>query len=91
LDYTNEIGIDFSRDTYDAGLHLNLFGAEKLSRYFGKLLAERYALEDRRSDLALKEQWSEKVAFYEQTMVRQYAELESLGYLKAFNLRKDEE
>lgn len=29
-----KIGLDFKKDTYDAGLHLNFYGAEKLSRYF---------------------------------------------------------
>lgn len=89
LEYTDEIGIDFDQDTYDAGLHLNLSGAEKLSRYFGRILTERYALEDRRQDVALQERWSEKIAFYHQTMETQYAELETLGYIKAFNMKKD--
>jgi hypothetical protein len=89
LDYTDEIGIDFSMDTYDAGLHLNLFGAEKMSEYFGEILVERYALEDHRSDVALSERWNEKIAFYNRTMDQQYAELESLGYIKAFNAKKE--
>ena len=38
LDLTDEIGIDYSKDTYDGGLHLNVYGAEKMSRYFGKFL-----------------------------------------------------
>ena len=91
LDYTDEIGIDFSRDTYDAGLHLNLSGAEKMSVYFGKILTERFALEDHRSNAALKEQWSDKTALYYHTMDNQYAELESLGYIKAFNTRRNED
>lgn len=91
LDYTDEIGIDFNRDTYDAGLHLNLSGAEKLSRYFGKILADRFALEDHRNDAALSERWDEKIAFYNRTMEQQYAELETLGYIKAFNTRRNEE
>ena len=46
LDYYNfkenveEIGIDYSTDTYDGGLHLNLDGATKLSKYFSKILKE---------------------------------------------------
>lgn len=91
LDYTDEIGIDFSRDTYDAGLHLNLSGAEKLSRYFGRILADRFALEDHRNDAALSERWDEKIALYNRTMEQQYAELETLGYIKAFNTRRNEE
>ena len=27
--------IDFTADTYDSGLHLNLYGAEKMSHWFG--------------------------------------------------------
>ena len=32
------IGIDWSADTYDAGAHLNVYGAEKMTRYFGEIL-----------------------------------------------------
>jgi len=42
LDKQDEVGIDYSKDTYDGGLHLNLYGAEKMSRYFGKLLRENF-------------------------------------------------
>lgn len=34
----DEIGLDFTTDTYDAGVHLNAYGAEKTTRYFGQLL-----------------------------------------------------
>ena len=44
--YVDEIGIDFSVDTYDAGLHLNLTGATKLSKFFAKILKENYNLTD---------------------------------------------
>lgn len=37
---TDEIGLDFAADTYDGGYHLNLSGANKLSRYFGEILVE---------------------------------------------------
>ena len=42
LDKQDEVGIDYSKDTYDGGLHLNLYGAEKMSRYFGKMLRGFY-------------------------------------------------
>ena len=45
-----EIGLDFSTDTYDGGLHLNFAGAEKNSRYFAKLLKKNYELTDFRGD-----------------------------------------
>ena len=59
-----EMGIDWSQDTYDAGAHLNVYGAEKLTSYFGKLLTERHGLEDHRADAALSAIWSEKLTQY---------------------------
>jgi hypothetical protein len=64
LDYQEEIGIDWNTDTYDTGLHLNVYGAEKMSRFFGQLLVDTFDLPDRRSDEALSADWAEKVATY---------------------------
>ena len=50
LDYVDEMAIDYQIDTYDAGLHLNLTGATKLSEYFAKLLKKHYDLKDYRGD-----------------------------------------
>ena len=91
MKYTDEIGIDFQTDTYDAGLHLNLSGAEKLTKYFGKILSDEFNLADRRDDEQLSKVWIEKEAFYIDIMEKQYAELEELGYIKAFNSKKNEE
>ncbi len=67
LEYTEEIGLDFSADTYDAGLHLNLYGAVKLTDYFGAWLSEECGLEDRRGEEALSESWEIKAEnFYNQ-------------------------
>lgn len=60
----DEIGIDWSADTYDAGVHLNVFGAEKLTSYFGAILADELGLEDRRGDTALSALWQEKIDAY---------------------------
>ena len=60
-----EIGIDWSLDTYDAGLHLNVWGAEKLSSYFGQLLTEQHGLTSQRGDAVLESVWAEKCAAYE--------------------------
>ena len=59
-----EIGIDWSQDTYDAGAHLNVHGAEKLTAYFGKLLQEQHGLTDHRQDAAASALWNEKLARY---------------------------
>ena len=64
LEYQEEIGIDWNTDTYDEGLHLNVYGAEKLSSYFGKILAEECNVPDRRDETDIAAQWAEKVAVY---------------------------
>ena len=60
----SEMGIDWSTDTYDAGAHLNVYGAEKLTSYFGKLLQEKHGMADHRSDEALSAVWAEKLTAY---------------------------
>lgn len=62
--YVDEIGIDYSVDTYDGGLHLNLTGATKLSKFFAKILAERYELTDYRGD----EVYEQKLKEYEEAI-----------------------
>ena len=64
LEYQEEIGIDWNTDTYDTGLHLNVYGAEKMSRFFGQLLVDTFDLEDRRYDNTLCTLWAEKVETY---------------------------
>ena len=59
-----EIGIDWSLDTYDAGAHLNVYGAEKLTVYFGEILASSHGLIDRRSDAVLSEMWTPRLEAY---------------------------
>lgn len=44
LDVVDEIGLDYTVDTYDGGLHLNLTGATKLSKYFAHVLVDNYDL-----------------------------------------------
>ena len=62
---TEDIGLDFQVDTYDAGLHLNHTGAEKLSRYFAQILAENHQIPDRRSDLEIAGIYDEKLKRYD--------------------------
>ena len=83
LDDIDDIGLDFSKDTYDAGLHLNLSGAEKLSHYFGKILQDKYKIEDHRNDPESQKIWNKKVQFYENMKKEQLAEIEKYGYLKS--------
>lgn len=70
LDYFNfknnidEIGIDFNTDTYDGGLHLNLYGATKLSKYFANILKENYDLTDYRVIDSVNSIYEEKIKTY---------------------------
>lgn len=76
LEDIDEIGLDFSVDTYDAGLHLNLAGAEKMSTYFGNILATECGLTSRRGEENLEASWKEKLAAYQAEIDAQYAALE---------------
>ena len=86
LNVSDDIGLDMQTDTYDAGLHLNIYGAEKLSRYFADILAEDYAVPDRRSDEVLAADWADKSEAYYELLAAQKAELEEYGYLKSWTL-----
>ncbi len=75
LNLIEETGLDFSKDTYDGGLHLNLSGAEKITEYLGEFLRNEYELPDHRSEKELQEIWDQKIILYEREKERQYAEL----------------
>ncbi len=64
LDLIEEVGIDWNTDTYDAGLHLNLYGAEKLSIAFGEFLVEEVGLESRQDEEELSSLWDIKLEAY---------------------------
>lgn len=90
LNYMEETGIDLATDTYDAGLHLNLSGAEKLSVFFGDILVKSFNLPDHRSDEEYRKVWEEKRNFYYNMIEDQYKELETYGYLRSYNIREEE-
>lgn len=60
-----ELELDWTRDTYDAGLHLNVYGAEKLTVYLGRLLKEQHGVPDRRGDAALDALWEVRIKAYQ--------------------------
>ena len=66
LSSIEEIGLDFSTDTYDAGLHLNVSGAEKTATFFGEILKEEYSVPDRSGDAIRAQTWKGTVQRYEQ-------------------------
>ncbi len=79
-----EIGLDMSKDTYDAGLHLNTQGAEKMADYFGRWLKDNYDLTDYREDEKIAGIWKEKIDFYDEMKEQQFYELNKYGELKSF-------
>jgi len=71
IELAEEIGIDYSTDTYDGGLHMNLSGAEKCARWIGKILQNDYSLEDRKGESELAASWEVKIADYEKEIEEQ--------------------
>ena len=79
LDLQDEMGIDWSKDTYDGGLHLNLAGAEKMSQYLGKVLSEEFKVPDRRGEAELDSYWKQVSERYNAEIERQNTNLKLYG------------
>lgn len=56
-----EIDLDVSHDFYNED-HLNVYGAEKFTRYLGQLLVEKYNLESNRLTSKQREEWLDSVS-----------------------------
>ena len=84
LNLMEETGIDMSRDTYDEGLHMNVYGAEKVALYLGKVLEEMYGLEDHRDEADTAQYYEERLLAYEAEKERQMEEFSRLGYIPKF-------
>lgn len=69
LNYQQQIGIDWSTDTYDTGLHLNVYGAEKAAKWFGNVLKNQCNVPDRRNDAAIAADWAGKAGIYHQRKI----------------------
>lgn len=63
----DEIGIDYNTDSKDGGMHLNVYGATKLSKYLSNYLSTHYELEDHRND-SYYNNWNEDVESYNQLL-----------------------
>ena len=61
-----KIGIDWQTDTHDGGLHLNVYGAEKMTKYFGKILRDRHGLTSHKNEEETAERWGEYYSEYQQ-------------------------
>ena len=69
-----EMGIDLGTDTYDGGIHLNVYGAEKYTRWLGQHLMDRGLVEDQRQDPVLAARYGDMTWRYEQEKQRKRAE-----------------
>lgn len=87
LDLMEDAGIDLSVDTYDAGLHLNVFGAEKLSQYFGEILKRNFDLQDLRNNDKISKIWDEKTTLYNEMKATQLLEIEKFGEVRTFTYK----
>jgi hypothetical protein len=76
LELADEIGIDYTTDTYDAGMHMNLYGAEKMSDYLGEKLVEVHGVTVRNTDQAYVDIWEPKMEEYYKGIQKRKEELE---------------
>ena len=58
IPYADAMGIDWQTDTYDGGLHLNVYGAEKFTKYLGQTLVDNYKLESHKNDENISKRWN---------------------------------
>jgi len=61
----DELNFDWLTDTADKGNHLNIDGAEKVSRYLGEILSTKYNCIDHKEDFQYEE-WNKEVKRYEE-------------------------
>jgi len=87
LEHTDEIGLDWDEHTFNAGLHLNVFGAELMSKYFGKILQDEYAIPDRRSETETAANWNKMSEQYHSLIRTQQEELAQNGKISTFLIR----
>ena len=87
IERIEEIGIDFNEDTFNGGLNLNVYGAEKFSSYLGKILQAEFGVSDRRGEPVTAARWNEKVSEYERMKAVQLNEIEEYGAIRTFLVR----
>lgn len=88
LNMHDETGIDYDTDTANAGLHMNVHGAEKLSVWLGKELTERFDFTDYREVPAVMEEWQRKTDDYNRLKQIQLKEFEQQGKISTVVYKK---
>ena len=87
LEYIDCIGLDFYTDTFNAGLHLNVFGAEKLAGFFGAILQEQFNLPNRQNEPEVAARWNAKSELYHRNIARQLEEIAETGRIQSFLIK----
>ena len=84
LNYIDDIGLDFSEHTFNAGGHLNVFGAELLASFFGEFLVNNFGLPDRRTEPEIASYWDIMSEQYHNLIAIQLEEIERYGSIQTF-------
>ena len=62
--FVEEMDINWKTDTKDEGYHMNIYGAEKISKYMGEYLKQHYQLVNHKKDRNYQ-QWHEDAKHYQ--------------------------
>ena len=84
LNNIEEIGLDYTTDTYDRGAHLNLAGAEKLAKYFGRILRDDHGMTGHKGDAAYETVWADLTDKYNRIQKNQEKLIKENGKLTGF-------
>ncbi len=82
---TDKLHIDWEKDTFDKGDHLNLFGSAKMTDYLAQYMTGNCELTDHRDDPAYQS-WNELITAYEQEI----KDMEGTSYSEIEKERKRE-
>lgn len=80
--HSEELGINWSKDSIDGGDHLNMRGARKATAYLGQWLKEQAELPDRRTDPACS-QWAQLLEQYNRTIGKSKAHSTPTQHLRS--------
>lgn len=72
-----EIGIDWEKDTFDGGIHLNVDGAQKVTNYVGDFLAHNYQLPNHKRE-SHYQSWNQELKRYEERIQELKEEAEEI-------------
>jgi len=84
IEHIDEIGLDWDEHTFNAGLHLNAFGAELMSQYIGEILSAEFNIPDKRLDNNYAAQWNAMAKQYHKLVGIQQTEIAESGKISSF-------